>query len=233
MFYVSKLELRNLADRVLRFYKINKGIHSNDYTMDIEALAEMLGYHVQDIELGEEAEIMGFTAFYPARLDLEDQNGFAVPVVVDEKTIILNSSIKETCVGRYHFTLAHEVAHLILDMVYHLGYRVKYRSKPRMICNESKSQPNDYEERIADMLASYLLMPDAPLRLMFKESFKCNRVDIITSFDRSELYTKFCRIADHFGVSREALSIRLQQTGMLGKYYSYQHQCKLDILPVA
>ena len=233
MFCVSRCELRNLADRVLRYYKTNKGIHSNNYTMDIEALAEMLGYHVQNIDLGEDADIMGFTAFYPAHLDLEDQNGLAVSIVVDEKTIILNGSIKETCVGRYYFTLAHEVAHLILDMVYHLGYRVRYRSKPKVISNGSKYHSVDYEEHIADVLASYLLMPEVPLRLMFKESFKCSRVDIITSYEHSELYSKFCRIAEHFSVSREALSIRLQQTGMLGKYYSYQHQSKIDIFPVA
>ena len=156
-----------------------------------------------------------------------------VSIVVDEKTIILNGSIKETCVGRYYFTLAHEVAHLILDMVYHLGYRVRYRSKPKVISNGSKYHSVDYEEHIADVLASYLLMPEVPLRLMFKESFKCSRVDIITSYEHSELYSKFCRIAEHFSVSREALSIRLQQTGMLGKYYSYQHQSKIDIFPVA
>jgi hypothetical protein len=34
-----------------------------------------------------------------------------------------------------------------------------------------------------------------------------------------------------FDVSHEALAIRLQQIGMLGKYYNYQLQSALDIFP--
>ena len=127
-------------------------------------------------------------------MDLSDQCGYSVSVAVDENTIVLNDSIKDTCIGRYRFTFAHEVAHLILDMVYHLNYKVKYRSNPRVI----KS-----------------------------------RIDIISPFDNTGDYSRFCKIAAFFGVSREALCIRLQQAGMLGKYYSYQHQCKLDVFPVA
>ena len=44
-------------------------------------------------------------------------------------------------------------------------------------------------------------------------------------------YNKFCKIAERFGVSREALAIRLQQIGMLGKYYNYQQQRTLDVFP--
>ena len=233
MFRITNRELRNLTDRVLRFYKTNKGIQSDDYIMDIEALAEMLGYHVHNIDLGENADIMGFTAFYPACLDLESHNGLIVPVVVGAKTIVLNKSIKCICIGRYHFTLAHEVAHLILDMVYHLGYRVKYRSNPKIIGKNTVYCPTDYEEHAADRLASFLLLPDRPLRLTFREFYKKNRIDIISPFDCGDLYSKFCKLAEHFGVSREALAIRLQQAGMLGRYYSYEHQSKLDIFPVA
>ena len=91
----------------------------------------------------------------------------------------------------------------------------------------------DYEEYIANRLASYLLIPEKALRIMFRKYFDCSRVDIISPFDNTVDYSRFCQLADYFGVSHEALSIRLQQTGMLGKYYSYQHQYKLDIFPVA
>ena len=202
------------------------------YSVDIEALACFLGYHVQNVSLGENADIMGFTSFDPAVLDLSDQCGYPVSVAVDENTIVLYDSIKDTCIGRYRFTLAHEVAHLILDMVYHLSYKGKYRSNPKVI-KSGRNNTYDYEEYIADRLASYLLIPEKVLRILFKEYFKRSRVDIISPFDNTGDYSKFCKIADYFGVSHEALGIRLQQTGMLGKYYSYQHQSKLDIFPVA
>lgn len=127
---------------------------------------------------GEEAEIMGFTAFDPAVLDLSDQCGYPVTVAVDANTIVLNESIKDSCFGRYRFTSAHEVAHLILDMVYHLNYKVRYRSNPRVIRNMNNNS-FDYEEYIANRLASYLLVPEKALRIMFRKYFDCSRVDII------------------------------------------------------
>lgn len=172
---------------------------------------------------------MGFTAFEPAVLNLEHQNGYAVPISVAANTIVLNESIKDTCFGRYRFTLAHEVAHLILDMVYHLGYRVRYRSSPKMINNSIKYTPFDYEEYIADRLASCILLPYKELRKTFIESFGRSRIDFISPYDNDGKYSKLCKIAERFGVSREALAIRLQQIGMLGKYYNYQQQRTLDI----
>ena len=232
VFRVTKKDLWDLAKRVLKFYKTKMNVTSDTYCVDIEALAGFLGYRVQNVSLGEDADIMGFTAFDPTVLDLSDQCGYPVSVAVDPNTIVLNDSIIDTCVGRYRFTLAHEVAHLILDMVYHVNYKVKYRSNPKVI-KICRNNTYDYGEYIADRLASYLLILDNVLRIKFKEFFKHSRVDIISPFDNTGDYSRFCKIADYFGVSREALGIRLQQTEMLGKYYSYQHQYKLDVYPVA
>ena len=233
MHRICRNELRNLANRVLTFYKTQKRIRNDIFTVDIEALAEMLGYRVQNVFLGDDAELMGFTAFEPSLMILEDQNGYAIPVSADTNTIIMNQSIKETCPGRYNFTLAHEVAHLILDMVYHLGYRVKYRSKPKLIKNELYYTPFDYEEYLADRLASLLLLPDSAIRKEFKRSFGKIRIDIISPFGNREHYYEFCKMAEFFGVSREALGIRLEQIGMLGKYKRYQYPSALDIIPDA
>lgn len=230
---ISNNELNNLSNRVLTFYKIKMSINSDTHSVDVEALAELLGFHVHHVELGPDAELMGVTAFEPTLMDLKDQNGFIVPVAAEKDTIILNNSIKENCIGRYNFTVAHEVAHLILDMVYHLGYRVKYRNKPKLIKSEITYSTYDYEEYIADRLASYILLPYKALRMMFKDSYGKSRIDIISPFDNREHYQSFCKMAEYFGVSREALGIRLQQTGMLGKYYSYQHQKQMDIFPDA
>lgn len=228
---ITRQELRDLSDRVLTFYKTRMNIGSDIYCVDIEALAKMLGFEIYNIPLGDEAELMGFTTFESAMMYLEHQNGYAVPVSVSANTIVLNSSIKDTCFGRYRFTLAHEVAHLVLDMVYHLGYRVRYRSSPKMINNTIKNTPFDYEEYIADRLASCILLPYKELRKSFIESFGRGRVDFISPLDNDGKYNKFCKIAERFGVSREALAIRLQQIGMLGKYYNYQQQRTLDVFP--
>ena len=80
----------------MTFYKTQKRIRNDIFTVDIEALAEMLGYRVQNVFLGDDAELMGFTAFEPSLMMLEDQNGYAIPVSADTNTIIMNQSIKET-----------------------------------------------------------------------------------------------------------------------------------------
>ena len=118
-------------------------------------------------------------------------------------------------------------------MVYHLGYRVKYRSKPKLIKNELYYTPFDYEEYLADRLASLLLLPDSAIRKEFKRSFGKSRIDIISPFGNREHYSEFCKMAEFFGVSREALGIRLEQIGMLGKYKRYQYPSVLDIIPDA
>ena len=228
---ITRQELRNLSNRVLTFYKTRMDISSDIYCVNLEALAKMLGFEIYNVPLGDEAELMGFTAFEPAVLNLEHQNGYAVPRSVAANTIVLNETIKDNCFGRYRFTLAHEVAHLILDMVYHLGYRVRYRSSPKMINNSIKYTPFDYEEYIADHLASCILLPYKELRKAFIESFGRSRIDFISPLDNDGKYNKFCKIAERFGVSRDALAIRLQEIGMLGKYYNYQQQRTLDIFP--
>lgn len=228
---ITNQELSNLSNRVLTFYKTKMNMKTDMYYVDVEALAEMLEFQIHNVNLGSEAEIMGFTVFEPTLMNLETQNGCIVSIAVNQNTMILNSSIKETCIGRYNFTAAHEVAHLILDMVYHLGYRVKYRNRPKLIRNEIRYVSCDYEEYIADRLASCILLPYKSLRIIFKESFGKSRVDIISPYDNREYYYKFCKIAKYFGVSLEALGIRLQQTGMLGKYFSYQHHNQMDIFP--
>ena len=76
-------------------------------------------------------------------------------------------------------------------------------------------------------------MPDNALRIKFKEFFDRSRVDIISPFGNREHYYEFCKMAEFYGVSREALGIRLEQIGMLGKYKRYQYPSVLDIIPDA
>ena len=44
-------------------------------------------------------------------------------------------------------------------------------------------------------------------------------------------FRKFCAIAALFGVSKEALAIRLQKKGMLGEYIFAGYESLLDVFP--
>ncbi len=74
-------------------------------------------------------------------------------------------------------------------------------------------------------------MPDKSIRTVFKRAFGRSRVEIISPEMNREHYNKFIRIAKIFGVSREALKIRLQQMGILGDFREYQFENPMDIFP--
>jgi Zn-dependent peptidase ImmA (M78 family) len=70
----------------------------------------------------------------------------------DANTIIINSSI-ESHLGRYSFTIAHEIAHHVL----HRDLFLKARSGASIMCRGGKKRP--IEEVQADRFAEALLMP--------------------------------------------------------------------------
>ena len=70
----------------------------------------------------------------------------------DTNTIIINSAI-ESHLGRYSFTIAHEIAHHVL----HRELFLKARSGASIMCRGGKKRP--IEEVQADRFAEALLMP--------------------------------------------------------------------------
>ena len=70
----------------------------------------------------------------------------------DTHTIIINSAI-ESHIGRYSFTIAHEIAHHVL----HKDLFLKDRSGASIMCRGGKKRP--VEEVQADRFAEALLMP--------------------------------------------------------------------------
>ena len=90
-------------------------------------------------------------------LEFVDDNG-ALPgdviggIDFDANTIIINSAI-EGHLGRYSFTIAHEIAHHVL----HRDLFLTARSGASIMCRGGKNRP--IEEVQADRFAEALLMP--------------------------------------------------------------------------
>ena len=90
-------------------------------------------------------------------LEFVDDNGALQGDVIggidfDTNTIFINSSI-ESHLGRYSFTIAHEIAHHVL----HRDLFLKARSGASIMCRGGKKRP--IEEVQADRFAEALLMP--------------------------------------------------------------------------
>ena len=76
-------------------------------------LAEMWGLDVKFVDLGEDSDIMGFTAFNDMDITLTDANQSDITLELSGRTIVINEALTRGCAGRLNFTIAHEIAHHI------------------------------------------------------------------------------------------------------------------------
>lgn len=229
MNYLRRHDIRNIAEKVVEAYKEQTHLTADIFTMNIESLVDLLGFELIKIRFGEDSDVLGFTAFRYQRTTVVDENGNEQPLYLSKQSIVVNESLKESCIGRYNFTIAHEAGHQLINDAYGLNYQQKYRMAPHYYRRGSVTY--DADEVMANQLASYLLMPDKPIRTVFRRAFGRSRVEVITPEINREHYNKFNRIAKIFGVSREALKIRLQQMGMLGDFREYRFENSMDIFP--
>lgn len=114
------------------------------------------------------------------------------------KHVFVNINEPET---RKRFTGAHEVAHLLL----HGDQAVNYNSStPFVLFRDSNEKSPDWREREANYFAACLIMPSKEL-LSKIEKYKN------TGISDEDINI----IAEDFGVSSQAMSIRLAQMGIL------------------
>ena len=229
MNYLRRHDIRNIAERVVEAYKEQTQMTSDIFTVNMESLVDLLGFELIKIKFGEDSDVLGFTAFRYQRTTVIDDKGNEIPLYLSKKTIVVNESLKESCIGRYNFTIAHETGHQLINEAYGLNYQQKYRIAPHYYRRTGVNY--DADEVMANQLASFILMPDKPIRTVFRKAFGRNRIEVISPDMNREHYNRFIRIARIFGVSKEALKIRLQQMGMLGAFHEYQFENPMDIFP--
>lgn len=178
----------------------------------------MLGLSVYFRQLSYDHSILGMTAPDEVMVPIFDENKERSIFILDGKTVLieecLNHSPKAT--GRRNFTIAHECAHQIL---YRL-YPEIYGPNQRVLCdyrrnNAPKRKIADWEEWQADALAACLLLPeDAVKDAMFVYGLG-DKVKVLSRKYSEYKYQCFCEMADALGVSRSALSFRMEQLGLL------------------
>lgn len=163
----------------------------------IERLAEKLGLDIEyqyltkfgEDVLGKLVCTDGLTPYY----DMDEQRYMLLEVKAD--TIIIETRLADKPdQGRYRFTVAHELAHWLLH-------------KSKIVEGEAAFTENGSSEmeRQADFMASALLMPiNSVKRYFYSLSGKhLRREDYISV------------MADRFGVSRQAMQIRLENHNLI------------------
>lgn len=230
MIYLRTEEINELATKLVHEYRQYIGADWGIFKVEPLKLAEMLGLEVKFVDLGYESKILGFTSFNDVTITFTDSNQSDIILELTGRTVVINEALKTGYEGRLNFTLAHEIAHHIIDVVCGANYSIKFRQLPHFERPGNRFSL-DYDEYMANQLAAALLMPDVFVDTVFYKLFETERVKRIHSILDKIAFKKLCAMAALFGVSKSALAIRLQKKGMLGEYIFAGYENLLDIFP--
>lgn len=219
MAYLSREDIEKIAEDIISRYKqqyLPK--HYMCYMVDITELAEMLGFRIEYVHITKDGSILGQTSSGRIWTEIFDDDMNKMFFELDGSTILIDKRLLNSpkIVGRKNFTIAHEIAHQILNR----RYPEMYNRQNRIFCDYRRSEQSqkkivDWYEWQADALAAALLLPLDALRdsmFMFGLGEKMKMLSRKYSENR---YNDFCDMADYLQVSRTALSYRMEQLGLL------------------
>lgn len=224
MAYLSRDDIEKLGGRVFADYKHIPCLRGqNIQRVDPGLLAkDLCGLNVDHCHLSRSGAVLGLTSISQVGAWIMDDDGNRHLYPLDGRTILIESDLRtrEEQRGRYHFTVAHEVAHQILDRMYpertkDLAARIHYS----MAISHPAYPISDWTEWQANALASSMLMP---AELVMSALVRFDLADGIRMLNRvfsPREYERFCQVADTLEVSKQALALRLKRLGLLRENY--------------
>ncbi len=170
--------------------------------------------------------IEGFLELELDDLNPKDTNSDKLgELYIEDGRIVVDSSLEDQ-EGRYHFTLAHEVGHWVLHKDIYLKDKnqlslLEEKKGPSIICR--KSEQKKAEEWQADYFAGALLMPKRMLMDVLREENRKktawvydHQVKRLWGLEKEDYYRSVASLYNQrFGVSVQAMQIRLEQLGLL------------------
>jgi len=144
--------------------------------------------------------VLGETVFETAMVPIyeRDRGGYKL-IPVKAGTVIIDASlIHNRGDGRFRFTCAHELAHWVL----HKEFYTQRGETAAMTSVVRSSETDAAIERQADRLGCYLLMPKGAVKMAFYNT-------------NGSAGNKTTALAELFGVSRQAMQIRLEEMRLL------------------
>lgn len=219
MAYLSRSDIEKIAESAINQYKaMYIPAQHLCYTVDTAKLAEMLSLKIEYVHITADGSILGQTSSGSVWTAIYDHNMNRMYFELDGSTILVEKRLLNDprMEGRKNFTIAHEIAHQILNR----KYPEMYGPQNRTFCDyrrsaKPKKEIVDWHEWQADALAAALLLP----REVLKDSmFVFGLGEKMKMLSRKYSNTKFelfCEMADYLQVSRTALSYRMEQLGLL------------------
>ncbi|HCG35217.1 MAG TPA: toxin [Clostridiales bacterium] len=197
--YMRPQLLEAIARNTLKKYDYTLILGNEAVSVPIEDIIESLGLSLEYQFIRKNGRILGETVFVDDYIPLYNATTKKYELVFMERgTIIIDASLlRNRKDGRLRFTCAHELAHWLIHQELYCG------SGDTAAMHKSISKSSDADkhiERQADMLASALLLPICQVKRAFYR---------VTGYDRIE------RLAAQFGVSNQAMEIRLKEHNLI------------------
>ena len=216
----TRQDLERISRRVLRAYWKMPLAQETPWYVDPDLLLSgLLGLKIQYYHLSDDGMTLGITSFDDIEIELPDYETGDM-ICLDGKTVLIEKDLQrpDSVVGRRNFTVMHEGSHHILNMLYPGEYNSgeKARKIIKYRVNSARTAYNE-EEWQMDTLASLLLMPADLLRQNMMLVGLPNRLDFLNQVWRRSEYEKFTTLSELMGVSKQALSYRMKQLGLLGE----------------
>ena len=190
------------------------------YHVDLMQLASLLGFQVEYKYLSQDGAILGETASVAMWTTVIDPVAGDTYYFLDGKTILIEKRLHKNprLVGRKNFTIAHELAHLLLNQRYPAMYEPQCRHSCFNRKAEKKSIRNWYEWQADTLAVALLLPPDAIEEAMFMFGLG-NKMKVLSRKYSQRRYEQFCEMAQFLGVSKTTLAYRMEQLELLERNY--------------
>ena len=219
MAYLSRQQIEQIADGIICQYRdaVVPDKHLC-YNVDPTELASLLGYTVDYQYLTRDGSVLGKTASGKIWITVFNPDKSEVLYELDDRTLLIEKRLllSPRNTGRRNFTIAHELAHQIINRSFPEPNGVDcrifcdYRRSP-----DSRKKVTDWREWQADALAAALLLPlDAITDAMFLFGLG-GKMKVLSRKYSQYKYEHFCEMADYLQVSKIALAYRMEQFGLL------------------
>lgn len=234
--YLTVQKIDAIAQRVVTAYKKLPALcgQSPNIIQPELLVCGLLGLSIEYHTLSYNGTILGLTACGEVGVPIYDNPNKPEYFYLDGNTVLIEKSLtKETAnVGRRNFMLTHEGCHQIYRMLFPKEYMGTIARRQVHYCHAaSPGRRCDWEEWRTNRLASAVLMPEDMVRENMADFGLGSQMRMVNRVFAREDYERFEAMADHMGVSKKALSIRMKQLGLLRSDYLEDPYALVDIFP--
>jgi len=240
--HVSIHQTRRIVNELLS--EFDPEVLAKPKKVEVDELVDFLGFRLRYERLSKGIEILGVTCFEPMNIPVYNpETGKVEACWITEKTVVINVLLlEERYKGRYAYTVAHEIGHIIFDNAIMRERKHDIRGRAleefaeelcftvdefleRNAKKEAELAKAERQriERLCDNFAACLLIPDGTVDMLIRAEIKkykpsnssaCLYVNPVEE-DKQFVHSLVSKIVETYGASREAAGYKLRDTRII------------------